>query len=73
MKLTDRESDMTSFKKSFTIIYLIFSRCSALDLTGKTYLVTGSTDGIGQHTAQKLAQHGATVLIHGRSRTDSKP
>lgn len=30
------------------------------------FLVTGSTDGIGQHTAIKLAQAGATVLVHGR-------
>lgn len=32
----------------------------------QVYLVTGSTDGIGQHTATKLAQGGATVLVHGR-------
>lgn len=31
------------------------------------YLITGSTDGIGRHTALKLAHTGATVLIHGRS------
>lgn len=30
-------------------------------------LVTGSTDGIGRITARKLAQMGATVLVHGRS------
>lgn len=30
-------------------------------------LVTGSTDGIGKITAQKLADMGATVLVHGRS------
>ncbi|EFN55890.1 hypothetical protein CHLNCDRAFT_48791 [Chlorella variabilis] len=27
----------------------------------------GSTDGIGLHTAQRLASQGATVLVHGRS------
>lgn len=37
------------------------------DLTGETFLVTGSTDGIGLHTAQRMAQAGATVLVHGRS------
>ena len=31
-------------------------------------LVTGSTDGIGKITARKLAEKGATVLVHGRSR-----
>ncbi|WIA23484.1 hypothetical protein OEZ85_000229 [Tetradesmus obliquus] len=35
---------------------------------GRVYLVTGSTDGIGLHTATKLAQAGATVLVHGRSK-----
>lgn len=34
----------------------------------QTILVTGSTAGIGKITARKLAQMGATVLIHGRSR-----
>uniref|UniRef100_A0A383VGD2 Uncharacterized protein n=1 Tax=Tetradesmus obliquus TaxID=3088 RepID=A0A383VGD2_TETOB len=34
---------------------------------GRVYLVTGSTDGIGLHTAIKLAEAGATVLVHGRS------
>lgn len=40
---------------------------AALDLAGRSYLVTGSTDGIGLHTAKKLAKAGATVLVHGRS------
>lgn len=31
-------------------------------------LVTGSTDGIGRLTARRLAELGATVFIHGRSR-----
>ena len=39
------------------------------DLSGKTFLVTGSTDGIGKHTALKLADAGADVLVHGRSNT----
>jgi NAD(P)-dependent dehydrogenase (short-subunit alcohol dehydrogenase family) len=30
------------------------------------YLITGSTDGIGRHTALQLAKAGATVLVHGR-------
>ena len=35
-------------------------------MTGKTVLVTGSTDGIGLSTATSLAAMGATVLLHGR-------
>jgi NAD(P)-dependent dehydrogenase (short-subunit alcohol dehydrogenase family) len=30
------------------------------------FLVTGSTDGIGRHTAARLKKAGATVLLHGR-------
>lgn len=36
-------------------------------ITGKTVLVTGSTDGIGKQTAMVLAGQGARVLVHGRS------
>jgi len=35
-------------------------------MTGKTVLVTGSTDGIGRQTAVELAALGADVLVHGR-------
>ena len=37
-------------------------------LSGKTALVTGSTDGVGRLVARKLAQAGARVLVlvHGR-------
>lgn len=35
-------------------------------LRGKSYLVTGSTDGIGRQTVTKLAASGADVLLHGR-------
>lgn len=37
-----------------------------IDLTGKTALVTGSTQGIGFAIALGLAQAGATVVINGR-------
>ena len=36
--------------------------------TGATILVTGATDGLGRHIALELANKGATVLLHGRSR-----
>ena len=35
-------------------------------MTGKTALITGSTDGIGRQTAVELAALGAEVLVHGR-------
>lgn len=37
------------------------------DLTGKKALVTGSTQGIGYAIAKTLAEHGATVFVHGGS------
>ena len=38
------------------------------DLTNKTILVTGATDGLGRRVASGLAGRGATVLLHGRDR-----
>ena len=35
------------------------------DLTGKTALVTGSTQGIGFEIAKLLAQSGAKVFVSG--------
>lgn len=37
------------------------------DLTGKTALVTGATQGIGFEIARCLAEHGATVYVAGAS------
>ena len=34
----------------------------------RTVLVTGSTDGVGRRVAERLAQTGTTVLVHGRDR-----
>lgn len=39
-----------------------------MHLDGKTVLITGSTDGVGRRVALRLAEGGATVLIHGRNR-----
>jgi NAD(P)-dependent dehydrogenase (short-subunit alcohol dehydrogenase family) len=36
------------------------------DLSGKTYLLTGSTSGVGRDAARRLGARGATVLVHGR-------
>ena len=42
--------------------------CTALSLgkRPRTALITGATDGIGRHTAQRLANDGFAILIHGR-------
>ncbi|XP_038079358.1 dehydrogenase/reductase SDR family member on chromosome X-like [Patiria miniata] len=40
---------------------------SAASMVGRIFLVTGASDGIGKHTALRLAQTGATVLMHGRN------
>ena len=37
-----------------------------MDLSGKTILITGSTDGVGRLVAERLAADGAHVLVHGR-------
>lgn len=37
-----------------------------VDLSGKTALVTGSTDGVGRAVAGRLGAAGARVLVHGR-------
>lgn len=39
-----------------------------VSMTGKTALVTGSTDGLGRAVALQLAALGATVIVHGRNR-----
>ncbi|CAM9426255.1 unnamed protein product, partial [Choristocarpus tenellus] len=36
-------------------------------LKDRVYLVTGSTDGIGRHTASLLAAESASVIVHGRT------
>lgn len=37
------------------------------DMTGKTILITGSTDGLGREVATRLGRLGAHMLIHGRN------
>jgi NAD(P)-dependent dehydrogenase (short-subunit alcohol dehydrogenase family) len=36
------------------------------ELTGKTVLLTGASDGLGRALAADLAGRGATLLLHGR-------
>jgi NAD(P)-dependent dehydrogenase (short-subunit alcohol dehydrogenase family) len=35
---------------------------------GKTFLITGSTDGVGRVVARRLGAAGANVVVHGRDR-----
>lgn len=58
---------------SFTKIgYAVRSRLDdwndldSYDLHGRTYVVTGSTSGLGRFTAEQLASQGAHVVINGR-------
>jgi NAD(P)-dependent dehydrogenase (short-subunit alcohol dehydrogenase family) len=37
------------------------------DMSGKTILITGSTDGMGREVALRLGKLGAHMLIHGRN------
>jgi NAD(P)-dependent dehydrogenase (short-subunit alcohol dehydrogenase family) len=43
-----------------------------MNMSGKTVLITGSTDGVGRYVATKLAAAGAKVLIHGRDAARAK-
>ena len=51
---------------------IVNAQLVALDLEGKVCLVTGSARGIGLASAKKLATHGATVILTGRSIADLK-
>ena len=44
------------------LCFMLMVRCNR----PRTFLITGTTDGIGKHTAQKLASDGNALLIHGR-------
>jgi NAD(P)-dependent dehydrogenase (short-subunit alcohol dehydrogenase family) len=39
-----------------------------MDMSDKTILITGSTDGVGHRVAERLAAAGSKVLVHGRDR-----
>ncbi|EXJ65427.1 hypothetical protein A1O7_01768 [Cladophialophora yegresii CBS 114405] len=46
---------------------MTFHPDSLPDLTGKVFIVTGATSGIGYHTVARLAQHGAHVYMCART------
>ena len=50
-----------------TIVAPCASAQSGGDLTGKTVMVTGSTDGLGRDVALRAARLGAHVIVHGRN------
>src|SRR3989304_10587044 len=40
----------------------------ALNLSGKTALITGSTSGLGNKIARELAKLGSSVIVHGKDK-----
>jgi NAD(P)-dependent dehydrogenase (short-subunit alcohol dehydrogenase family) len=44
----------------------------AMTMTGKTVLITGSTDGLGREVAARVAALGAHVIVHGRNQERGK-
>ena len=68
---------MASLKQSYAFVLKSIKKDNSLkpivdSLKGKTYIVSGSTRGVGLNIATKLAGQGANVVITGRT-TDPHP
>lgn len=57
-------NEMTGFNRDTTADEVL----AGIDLSGKVYLVTGASSGLGQETARVLASRGAKVIMAVRSR-----
>eukprot|EP00088_Acartia_fossae_P027476 TRINITY_DN28239_c0_g1_i14.p1 TRINITY_DN28239_c0_g1~~TRINITY_DN28239_c0_g1_i14.p1 ORF type:complete len:413 (-),score=74.31 TRINITY_DN28239_c0_g1_i14:150-1388(-) len=67
-KITSADSDQKlEFRQKHDASTTALQVLHGLDLTGRTAVVTGGSQGIGFHTARALALHGATVVIANRS------
>lgn len=55
---------ITGFNRDTTAAEVL----AGIDLSGKTYLVTGASSGLGQETARVLASRGAKIIMAVRSR-----
>jgi hypothetical protein len=63
--LTDARSAFMSGTE-ITLLAANLPRPAAVDLTGKAFLVTGATSGIGRATAIEIARRGGWVAVGGR-------
>lgn len=54
---------------AFSAIAVAAGSVPAIDMNGRTALVTGSTSGLGEVVARRLGRMGATVIVHGLDET----
>ena len=56
---------LTLLSVAFSAIAVAADPVPAIDMNGKTALVTGSTSGLGEVVARRLGKMGAIVIVHG--------